>query len=266
MAGTKKRAPTVKTVLRWIKAGYGQGVGSDFKPFMYVRDVPSEGTSSMVQSRVTGRTHHYLSWVEFSVHLLAEYSRSIADIREQYALLPWDETQETAAKLGIKHPVIPYTSTPSVITTDLLLSFKEPDGIRLVAVSVKLEKDLTPRTLEKLLLERMYWNRRGITWILATEKNIPAIRAGNLRFFENSIRNEDALRSGVDPEDFARKFENEWAANRTYIEILRAACTAFGINSNVGHGILGSAVWQRKTRLNIDQAPIAHKSYITLVE
>jgi len=117
-----------------------------------------------------------------------------------------------------------------------------------------------------LLLERMYWNRRGITWILATEKNIPTIRASNLRFFENSIRNEDALRSGVDPEDFARKFENEWAANRTYIEILRAACTAFGINSNVGHGILGSAVWQRKTRLNIDQAPIAHKSYITLAE
>lgn len=133
MAGTKKRAPTVKTVLRWIKAGYGQGVGSDFKSFMYVRDVPSEGTSSMVQSRVTGRTHHYLSWVEFSVHLLAEYSRSIADIREQYALLPWDETQETAAKLGIKHPVIPYTSTPSVITTDLLLSFKEPEFVKLCA-------------------------------------------------------------------------------------------------------------------------------------
>ena len=51
MAGTKNRRPTVKTVLRWIQAGYGQGEGEAFKPFMYVRDVPSEGTSSMVSSR-----------------------------------------------------------------------------------------------------------------------------------------------------------------------------------------------------------------------
>lgn len=266
MAGTKKRNPTVQTVLRWIRAGYGQGEGSGFKPFMYVRDVPSEGTSSMVQSRITGRTHHYLSWVEFSVHLLAEYCRSIVDIREQYALLPWEETQETAAKLGIKHPVIPSTDTPSVVTTDLLLSLKEPDGVRLVAVSVKLEKDLTPRTLEKLLLERMYWNRRGITWVLATDKNVPGIRTGNLRFFENSIRNQDALCSGVDPETFSRRFEQEWAPKRPYIDILRAACTEFNVDSNVGHGILGAAVWQRKTRLNIDHAPIEHKSYVALIE
>lgn len=266
MAGTKDRRPTIQTVLRWIRAGFGQGTGSSFKPFMYVRDVPSEGTSSMVQSRVTGRTHHYLSWVEFSVHLLAEYCRSIVDIREQYALLPWEETQDLAAKLGIKHPVIPQTETPSVITTDLLLSFKKPDGIRLIAVSAKLEKDLNARTLEKLLLERAYWNRRGITWVLATDRNIPSILASNLRFFEDSLRNQDALRSGIDPELFARRFEQEWAPTRTYIDILRAACAAFNIDSKVGHGILGAAVWQRKTRLSIDRIRIEHKSYVTLTD
>ncbi|WP_373714994.1 TnsA endonuclease N-terminal domain-containing protein [Roseateles sp.] len=265
MAGTKNRRPTVKTVLRWIQAGYGQGEGEAFKPFMYVRDVPSEGTSSMVSSRVTGRTHHYLSSGEFSVHLLAEYSRSIVDIREQYALLPWEETQEIAAKLGIRHPVIPGTKTPSVLTTDLLLSLKEPDGVRLVAVSFKPEQQLTARTLEKLLLERAYWNRRGITWLLVTDKNLP-IRAGNLRFFENAIRNQDALRSGIDPEAFSRRFEQEWKPDRPYIDILRQASNAFSVDSNVGHGLLGAAVWQRKSLLNIDHRLITHQSYITLTK
>lgn len=266
MAGTKNRRPSVGTVLRWIRAGYGQGEGGGFKPFVYVRDVPSEGTSSMVRSRITGRTHHYLSSGEFSVHLLAEYSRTIVDIREQYALLPWEETQEDAAKLGIKHPVIPFTKTPSVLTTDLLLSFKEPDGVRLIAVSFKLEKDLTPRTLEKLLLERAYWNRRGITWQLVTDKTLPSIRAGNLRFFENSIRNQDALRSGVDPEAFSRRFEQVWTPDRPFIDILREASNAFDVDSNVGHGLLGAAVWQRKSRLDVDHTPIAHKSYVTLTK
>jgi hypothetical protein len=218
----------------------------------------------MVCSRVTGRTHHYLSSGEFSVHLLAEYSRSIVDIREQFALLPWEETQQIAAKLGIKHPVIPATKTPIVLTTDLLLSFKEPDGMRFVAVSFKPEKELTARTLEKLLLERAYWNRRGITWLLVTDKNLPSIRVGNLRFFENALRNQDALRSGIDPGAFSCQFEQEWTPDRPYIDILRQASNAFSVDSNVGHGLLGAAVWQRKSRLNIDHTPITHKSCVTL--
>lgn len=264
MAGTKNRRPSVGTVLRWIQAGYGQGEGDRFKPFVFVRDVPSDGTSSMVHSHITGRTHHYLSSGEFSVHLLAEYSRSIIDIREQYALLPWYETQEIAAKLGIKHPVIPFTKTPSVLTTDLLLSFKESDGVRLIAISFKLEKDLTPRTLEKLLLERAYWNRRGITWQLVTDRNLPTIRAGNLRFFENSIRQRDALSSDADAEAFSRRFEQVWMPDRAFIDILREASNQLDVEANVGHGLLGVAVWQRKSRLNIDHAPITHKSHVTL--
>ena len=94
-------------IRKLINAGYGQGVGKTFKPFMYVRDVPSIGTSNMVKSRVTGRLHHYLSDHEFKVHLLAEYAFSVIDIREQFALLPWEETQTIAAQLGIKHPRIP---------------------------------------------------------------------------------------------------------------------------------------------------------------
>src|SRR5450631_4218601 len=155
MAGTKARKPSVAVVNQWIKAGFGQGSGPTFKPFMFVRDVPSMGTSSMVQSRITGRNHHYLSDQEFKVHLLAEYSQLTLDIREQFALLPWEETQSIAQQLGLRHPIFPGTTTPTVLTTDLLLDLKRPDGTELVAISVKLTKDLTARNLEKLLLEKV---------------------------------------------------------------------------------------------------------------
>jgi len=89
---------------------------------MFVRDIPSGGLSNTVKSPVSGRIHHYITRQEYQVHLLAEYSPTIIDIRERFALLPWDETQAIASKLGIRHPRYPGTTTPTAITTDLLLT------------------------------------------------------------------------------------------------------------------------------------------------
>ncbi|WP_268798202.1 hypothetical protein [Pseudomonas huanghezhanensis] len=52
MAGVKSRTPSIATVEARIEAGFGQGQSSNYKPLMYFTDVPSEGTSTMVQSRV----------------------------------------------------------------------------------------------------------------------------------------------------------------------------------------------------------------------
>lgn len=266
MAGTKSRRPTTAIVERWIKQKFGQGDGKTYKPLMYVRDVPSEGASSMVHSHVTGRTHHYLSRLEFYVHLLAEHCRSILDIREQYALLPWAETQAIARKLGIKHPVVPGTATPTVLTTDLLLSLKRRDGVQLIAVSVKPTAELDARTYEKLLLERLYWNRRGVTWVLASAENIPMTRAVNLAFFENALRNDGAMRKGTKVAEFSKCFESHWRPDRLYIEILRRACADTEVETNLGHNLLGSAVWQHLSRLDLDQAALRHDGVVTLKE
>lgn len=262
MAGTKSRRPTVATVQRWIKHGYGQGEGKTYKPFMYVRDVPSEGSSSMVHSRVSGRTHHYLSRVEFHVHLLAEHSKQTLDIREQYALLPWDETQAIARKLGIKHPVVPYTTTPTVLTSDLVLSVKRPDGIELIAISVKPTDELDARSYEKLLLERLYWNRRGLTWVLATPESLPLTRALNLAFFEGAIRNDEVMRSRIDITDFNECFEAHWRPDRLYIDILSSASAEFAVSTTLGHNLLGAAVWQHRARIDLDHAPLRHDGLV----
>jgi len=264
MAGSKSRRPSPTLVHKWIKAGFGQGEGKDYKPFMYVRDVPSVGTSSMVQSRITGRRHDYLSDHEFKVHLLAEYGLSTLDIREQFALLPWEETQAIAAQLGIRHPIIPGTSTPTVMTTDLLLTLKRSDGTELVAVSAKLNKDLTPDNLEKLLLERLYWNRRGIRWILATENNVHATRASNLKFFEMALKDDRGVRSGIAPADFSLKFEENWSPELSFNHVMSKTIDSMGVDVHTGHALLGTAVWNRVSRIDVDSAKLTHRGTLAL--
>lgn len=265
MAGTKSRRPNATTVHRWIRAGYGQGEGEDYKPFMYVRDVPSEGTSSMVRSRITRRKHDYFSDHEFKLHLLAEYGPSTLDIREQYALLPWDETQTIAEQIGIRHPTIPGTSTPTVMTTDLLITLKRVDGIELVAISAKLKKDLTKRNLEKLLLERLYWNRRGIRWILATEDNIPIIRTSNLKFFETALTDERSITSGISPAEFSSKFEQNWAPTLSFNTVMEKTIRPMGIDVHTGHALLGIAIWNRDSHINIDSHKLSHRGTFGLI-
>jgi hypothetical protein len=264
MAGIKSRSPPPEVVESWIKAGFGQGEGAEYRPFMYVRDIPSQGASNMVNSRITGRNHHYPSRQEFKVHLLAEYGRLTLDIREQCALLPWEETQSIAEKLGIPHPRYIGTRTPIVVTTDLVLTLERPDGMELIAVSAKLTKDLTPRNLEKLLIERVYWNRRGIRWILATEKNIPNIRAKNLQFFEMALNDERGKNSGVDPANFSRKFEEHHSPHLSCNEIMSRTIKDMGVDVHTGYTLLGMAVWNRTSHIDIDAAPLSHRGSIVL--
>ena len=265
MAGTKARRPSTRIVEHWISAGFGQGKGIAYKPFMFVRDVASIGASNMVKSWATGRTHHYLSRQEFKVHLVAEYSTSILDIREQFALLPWDETQSIARKLGIKHPKYPGTVTPTVITTDLLLTMKRSDGMELIAISVKFTKDIEPRVLEKLLIERLYWKRRGIRWILATEKSIPNVRAENLQFFEMALNDDRAQESGVTPARFSQRFEANHTHDLCFNDILSKTSQDLNVDVRTGHALLGTAVWKRASRIDIDAALLDHRSQVILI-
>ncbi len=260
----KARRPTPINVESLIRAGFGQGEGVAYKPFKFVRDVPSRGLSSTVKSWVTGRIHHYFSQQEYKVHLLAEYSPSILDIRERFALLPWGETQSIACKLGIKHPKYPGTGTPAVITTDLLLTKKHSDGMELIAVSVVLTKNLTRQALEKLLIERLYWNRRGICWILITEKNMPNLRAENLQFFEMALNDDRACKSGIDPTLFSQQFEANHAPDLCFYEILEKTSRDLGVDVQTGHALMGTAVWKHASRIDIDAAVLGHRAPVVL--
>jgi hypothetical protein len=175
------------TIERFRKEGRGQGTLQDYIPWLTVRDVPSHGKSSRDKGWKTGRTHHFLSTLELLYYFILEWSRMVTDIREQYPLLPIDDTLAIADSLGIKHPTHPKTKEPVVLTTDFYISLRNENGSFEHARTVKYAKDLSNRrTLEKLEIERRYWEVRGIDWGIVTEHEIPTELANNVDFLHDA--------------------------------------------------------------------------------
>jgi hypothetical protein len=136
--------------------------------------------------------------------------------------------------------------------------------MELIAVSATLSKHLTPQTLEKLLIERLYWNRRGVSWLLATEKNISTLRAGNLQFFELARNDERATKSGIAPDLFSRRFESNHARDLCFNQILEKTSRDLGVDVQTGYALLGTAVWKRISHIDIDAVKLGHRAPVAL--
>jgi hypothetical protein len=141
-----------------IKQGHGSGEGQDYKPWLTVRDFPSLGRVHRVWGWKANRIHHLFSDLELKVFLQFLWPKSVKDQREQFPLLPLEETLEIAREMGIRHPADPCTKHPIVMTTDMVLTVEQ--GLENIyhPYTVKYLKDLGKlRTTEKLELERRYW-------------------------------------------------------------------------------------------------------------
>ncbi|MUG92904.1 heteromeric transposase endonuclease subunit TnsA [Scytonema sp. UIC 10036] len=166
-----------------IKEGRGQGTGFDYKPWLLVQNVPSRGLVTRIKGWKTTRVHHLLSNLELNYFYVLEWSPKVCDIREQYPLLPLSETIAIAQQCGIRHPLDPKTQQPVVMTTDFLITMHQPIGVKDLARTIKLAKDLlSERTLEKLEIERRYWLKRDIDWGIVTEHEIPETLAKNVEW------------------------------------------------------------------------------------
>lgn len=261
---SKNRRPSIKVVQSWIDKGHGQGERKNYRPFFFVRDVPSAGRSSMVLGLKTGRVHHYLSDVEFLHHVLAEFSPEIVDIREQYALLPWEETQEIAQQLGFKHPMYPGTSTPTVMTSDIVLTTTTDS---LLVVSIKRASDIAQRnvrTLQKLRIEQEYWNRRGVKWKLSTEDDISIVRAKNLSMLRTSMVSKELDWLAPYIKEFVHYFIKRWDSGKKLCQILTEVGAIMRLATEKCFCLFGRAVWLRLLPVNLE-TQIDHFSPISIV-
>ncbi|MHB1883241.1 MAG: TnsA endonuclease N-terminal domain-containing protein [Acidithiobacillus sp.] len=162
---------------KWIKQGRGSGTGKDYQPWLTVRDLPSAGRSHRVWGFQTQRTHHLLSDLELAAFFLFDWNPVVTDIREQYPLR-LDETLEIATQVGIRHPEV--RGQVQVMSTDFLVDTNKQNLPRM-AIQVKTASDLSnPRIIEKLELERRYWESKGVPWYLLTEKQILKTVAKNI--------------------------------------------------------------------------------------
>lgn len=186
----------ITQIEKWIKEGRGSGIGIDYKPWLKIQDVSSLGRSTRLKGIKTSRQHEFLSDLERNYFYLTEYSDVVIDIREQFPLLPLEETIVIADELGIKHPTDPKTGEPIVMTTDFLLTIDKGQGVFEVARTIKMKDELLKeRVLEKFEIEREYWQRRDIDWGIVTEVEIPKMMARNISYIHDyyDIRDYDVF-------------------------------------------------------------------------
>ena len=178
----RNRSTTQAVIDRRIQEGRGQGAGAAYQPWLFVQDVPSQGLAHRIKGWKTGRVHHLFSNHERDYFYILEWSPFIQDTREQYPLLPLEETLTLAEENNIRHPADPKTRQPIVMTTDFLVTVARNGSAVNQARSVKPRSQLTKtRVLEKLELERLYWQKRDMDWGIVTEREIPQTVADNVR-------------------------------------------------------------------------------------
>ncbi|MEO1427569.1 MAG: TnsA endonuclease C-terminal domain-containing protein [Cyanobacteria bacterium J06633_8] len=189
-----KRNRTVDdaVISKRLDSGRGQGKGSSYKPWLQIQDVPSIGLATRIKGWKTNRVHHFLSNLELNYFYILEWSSIVTDIREQYPLLPREETLALASNCGIRHPQETRAKTPIVMTCDFLITIAGNIEDIVVARTVKFSKDLqSKRTREKLEIERLYWGERKIDWGIVTEQEIPLVLAKNVEWLHPFKNLED---------------------------------------------------------------------------
>lgn len=168
-------------IAKMIKEGIGTGKGDKYKPWIKIQDVPSLGRVSRIKGIKTGRQHELLSDLERNYFYFLEYSDNVQDIREQFPLLPLEDTMLIANELGIEHPKHPETGDFIVMTTDFLITINHENKFCEVARTIKAKDDLmNKRILEKFEIERLYWEKRGINWGIVTDEEIDKVIANNI--------------------------------------------------------------------------------------
>ena len=164
---------------QYLRAGRGQGEGQAYLPWIVVQDFSSHGTVSRIFSYKTNRVHHFLSRSELSFFYLLEWSEQVLDIREQFPLLDVELATDVAQRAGIRYPRDSISGFPYIMTCDFMITTEH--GLK--ARTIKNTSDLkNNRTLEKLEIERRYWDVLGIDWRIVTEHEIDFQKAKHIEW------------------------------------------------------------------------------------
>lgn len=170
---------------KFLKEGRGKGEGPEYLPWIKIYDFSSKGTISRVLGWKSKRVHHFMSNNELMFFYQLEWSDNVLDIREQFPLSDLSETTSIARNIGVKHPVDHESGYPYVLTTDFLITTKKAVYARTVKTSKELQNK---RVIEKLEVERRYWQNKGVDWKIVTEAEIRWQRARNVEWIHNSLK------------------------------------------------------------------------------
>ncbi|WP_410498878.1 TnsA endonuclease C-terminal domain-containing protein [Chitinibacter sp. S2-10] len=250
---------------RFIKEGRGLGTGADYKPWLTIQDVPSEGLATRVPGIKNKRLHHALSGLERNLIILLDWSDAVADIREQFPL-DRDITRQIADSMGVAHPKDPRTRVDIVMTSDVLIDFHHSLKRAPFASAVKESSTLDdPRVIEKLEIERRYWAQQTekTDWSITTEKELPKQRIANIAWaremytFDKQVVQYDGYW-----DDRCSHFLSMLSAlpNSTPLkQLLHALETQYNFSSGEGLTVFRHLIATKVVSINMDQPFSASK-------
>lgn len=249
----KRSHISLKDIERWHRQGRGVGDGYQYRPWLRVREVPSLGRARRLKGLKTGRVHHLLSDLEYKHFLMLEFNDQVVDIREQYPLFPLDQLIGIAKARAITYPTYVGTSTPYVLTTDLLVTYRGDDGLnKLHARTIKYLVDLDDdRALEKLELERAHWEIKNATWDIGTEESINHIFFKNLNWLRFRL---DSARRLIDPSKlaiFLTIFLNECNSRKPLRNLIEQGAIHTAISYEIAIIWFKFLVWHKVIKLDL---------------
>lgn len=172
-----------KTDKRRLLEGRGTGQGVNYKPWLRVHEFGSKGRAHKIYGWKYSREYHLMSDLELYYFLVMQWQDNIIDIREQFPLLPLEETLLIADDLNIIHPPKKFKNREdkTVLTSDFLFIVNNGKTLKKVVRTVKPELELKKqRTIDKYEIEKAYWEKRGVDWGIITENQIPQVMATNI--------------------------------------------------------------------------------------
>ncbi|MFA0661419.1 TnsA endonuclease N-terminal domain-containing protein [Vibrio splendidus] len=170
-----------------------------YKPYITVRQSNSVGLCNIIFSHKLNRNVHLLSLGELSLFLHLEHQNNVIEIYEQYPL-PINQTLSCAEELNIYHPsrykerdhqtkVIP----ANTMTTDMVAITRDINSNtdKIQPYNYKPSKALSSkhesaqkvsRTRQKFQIERLYWEKQGLTLVQVTEQDLNPNKTYNLKW------------------------------------------------------------------------------------
>ncbi|ECS8648108.1 TPA: TnsA endonuclease N-terminal domain-containing protein [Salmonella enterica] len=192
-----RRFTSLESYEKALKDGVGIGSGENYQPWIRPQDFKqSTGIRSAIRGLKTFRQHNTLSSIESEFYYLAEFNDAVIDIREQFPLLPITLTQNISRILNVPHPTLrrnvkstDIAATPAVMTTDFVLTFRNPNGsIKYRAYSIKPDEIISKRDAEKQEIERLFWEGINIQFQVYTGSKINKIKSENINWFTAPFR------------------------------------------------------------------------------
>lgn len=161
----------------------------------------SKGRVTRLYSRkYTSGIVHLQSDNQLRVFLALEWDKDVKKIEVNTELINLEETLENIDNLNLNRFKNKETGDLFKLYTNFLVTIESYKGIyNQVAISVKSVSELERKSvIEKLEIEKRYWNKKGVRFYLITDKEIDKVFTNNILWVrevenDNSLRNKDEL-------------------------------------------------------------------------